>query len=250
MKKRFLGLLSAVLCLSLLLVGCGKTNWGVTLLEAQSLPYDSYYQVQAVIQTVSNDHFSGAVKQLLKDRWAEYLTDRSTFTGFPGSYRYAFDTWGEAGAWLGITPDNPLDAVDWLKPRALYTNPDKACPYQASIYGDEDGSVQYAWLDAVYWAGEAKLSLSVMIYTPAHEEAADNIIETGLYSAEETPMEVSADTYMIADGKEALLVISQRGGDSVSISAYFVRDGLLYDIHVSAAEEEAYQLIARALDEF
>lgn len=249
--------LCAALCLCLLLAGCGSggngNDWGVTLLETQSLPEDSYYQVQAVIQTVSDDRFSGSVKQLLMDRWAEYLaldeTTRYTFSGFPGAYSHAFDTWAQAGAWLGITPVNPLDGADWLEPRSLYTTPSKACPYQVGVYGNEDGSVQFASMDAVYWAGEVGLSLSITMYTGQSEEAADNIIETGSYWAEEIAIPFSSDTYAMSDGQEALLVSSGPNQKGVTgMSAYFVRDGLLYHIHASG--EDAGELLIRALDEF
>lgn len=264
MRKKHCGVLALALCLSLLLVGCSsgsnEEDWGVALLETQSLPYDSYYQVQAVIQTVPNDRFSDTVKQILTDRWAEYLaldsTNRYTFSGLPGSYSYAFDTWAEAGAWLGITPVNPLEEVDWLEPRIRYTTPSKACPYEARFYGNEDGSVQFAGLDAAYWAEEMRLSLSVIMYTAKSEEAVDNIVEYGSYWAEENPIEFSSETYTLSDGQEALLVISGPNMNGyLGVSAYFVRDGLLYGLHAvgdspSATAEQLRQVITRMLDEF
>ena len=96
--------------------------------------------------------FSDEVRAEIIEDWK---THQPTDANLPGSVSRYFDSWAEATAWSGWTPDNPLEAEDgWLEQKntagtdvLLYGTTDHAA---VAARGDAEGHVQELSLSAGY----------------------------------------------------------------------------------------------------
>lgn len=259
-------LLAACVCLVLAATACAvETFWGVQIGEL-STGEESSYSVYGTVRTVPDAEFSQEVHEILEDEWADWwamdeMSRMLSSTQLGVSYR-EYETWAEGTEVLGMELANPLEEADWLEKATTTGMPLDAdqggkigaghC--QVSIYGNEEGQVKTASLQAGYNTGDIRLVLCAELQT----EYSGDMTEDGRQAVEAVSLwmetvNMTSNSVAMSDGQLAVLVISQpRRKDSyVSIDAYFIQDGLLYTLYVTGPDggDEAVAAVREVLEQ-
>lgn len=250
-------------CLCVLLLGGGWAAgdiWGARLVKTSTGLWESGYRMEAEVRSFSAEDFSPQVREALDadwEKWESMDPESQTLSSWmPGMLFRYFDTWEEAEAFLGISLDNPLEDVDWLEKGTHFggarddpglTTEDSRMHCKVVIYDDGGGEAGGGSVSAGYLAGDIRVTLSPSLQVDGGVDA-HNALWNG-------PVGFRTDTYRMRDGQSVIIVSEKQFGKSgyISQDAFFIWDGLLYDLHLVASaeqEEELRQVTEDLLDCF
>jgi len=155
--------------------------------------------------------------------------------------RRGFEDWAACEDFLGFSVPNPLEACDWLEKGTSAAMPlgfRDAPRVDIQWNGTEEGYVDWISIDAGYLSGPTGVTLSALLYgDPAKAKFSDRDWTLDL-GKQDIP----------ADG--VLHVISEAAERYSSRTAYLVRDGVLYCVHVVGEPDgtaEVEETLERAL---
>lgn len=240
--------LPAAVCACLLLLCAACTAQKLLSARLSSMTYGPgwpAYTASGSLRSVPEESLSPEVREALAESWRDWQDwqalppeDRPQLCPTPGRGIAAFDAWAQGGAYLGLTPDNPLEEALWLERAASrYNGAGLHCAL--SWEGGQDGHITHACLNAGYQTGDIYIRLSVLLVTEHNEAGTDGYTDfyTVIYSE---PTAFTTETYPLSDGQEASLLTAQPEDTAFPVSVYacFVRDGLLYGVEACSPSED------------
>ena len=228
MKKRCV--LAWLLCAALL-AGC----------RADSGPEEDGW-----VEPISQEALSQNLRDALEAEWDSWnaLSEeaQAVSSHMPGWCRQGFEDWAAGEAFLGFSVPNPLEACDWLEKGTYAAMPlgfRDAPRVDVQWNGTEEGYVDWVSANAGYRSGPIRVMLGVLLYgDPAKAGFSDRDWTLDLGEA-------------AADG--VLHVISEAAERYSSRTAYLVRDGVLYCVHIVGEPDgtaEVEETLERALGAF
>lgn len=228
MKKRCV--LAWLLCAALL-AGC----------RADSGPEEDGW-----VEPISQEALSQDLRDALEEEWDAWnaLSEEAKMVSshMPGWCRRGFEDWAACEDFLGFSVPNPLEACDWLEKGTSAAMPlgfRDAPRVDIQWNGTEGGYVDWVSANAGYRSGPIRVMLGALLYgDPAKARFSDRDWTLDLGEA-------------AADG--VLHVISEAAERYSSRTAYLVRDGVLYCVHIVGEPDgtaEAEETLERALGAF
>lgn len=228
MKKRCV--LAWLLCAALL-AGC----------RADSGPEEDGW-----VEPISQEALSQNLRDALEAEWDSWnaLSEeaQAVSSHMPGWCRQGFEDWAAGEAFLGFSVPNPLEDSDWLEKGTYAAMPlgfRDAPRVVVQWNGTEEGYVDWISIDAGYLSGPTGVTLSALLYgDPAKARFSDRDWTLDLGEA-------------AADG--VLHVISEDTERYCSRTAYLVRGGVLYCVHIVGDPDgtaEVEETLERALGAF
>ena len=228
MKKRCV--LAWLLCAALL-AGC----------RADSGPEEDGW-----VEPISQEALSQDLREALEAEWDSWnaLSEeaQAVSSHMPGWCRQGFEDWAAGEAFLGFSVPNPLEACDWLEKGTYAAMPlgfRDAPRVDVQWNGTEEGYVDWVSANAGYRGGPIRVMLGVLLYgDPAKARFSDRDWTLDLGEA-------------AADG--VLHVISEDTERYCSRTAYLVRGGVLYCVHIVGDPDgtaEVEETLERALGAF
>lgn len=234
MRKR--RVLAWLLCAALL-AGC----------QADSEPE----MAAAVVDPIPQEPLSQDLREALEEEWASWNAlseERQILSSHvPGWCQRGFEDWAACEDFLGFSVPNPLEDCDWLEKGTYVAMPlgfMDAPRVDLQWNGTEEGYVDWINAGAGYRAGETRVMLSALLYgDPAKAKFSDRdwTLDLGKQKAP-------------AEGETGVLhVISENTKRYCSRTAYLIRGGVLYDVHIVGdpdGKTEVEEILERALEAF
>ena len=231
MKKRCV--LAWLLCAALL-AGC----------RADSGPEEDGW-----VEPISQEALSQDLREALEEEWEAWNAlseERQILSSHvPGWCRQGFEDWAAGEAFLGFSVPNPLEDSDWLEKGTYAAMPlgfRDAPRVVVQWNGAEEGYVDWISIDAGYLSGPTGVTLSALLYgDPAKARLSDR----------NWTLDLGRQTADAEDG--VLHVISERTERYCSRTAYLIRGGVLYQLHIVGepdGQTEVEEILERALEAF
>ena len=205
-------------------------------------------ETAAVAVPISQEALSQDLRDALEKEWASWDAlseeEKVISSHMPGWCQRGFEDWAACEDFLGFSVPNPLEDCDWLEKGTYAAMPlgfldTPRVDFQWS--GTEEGYVDWASAGAGYRAGSTRVMLGALLYgDPAKARLSDRDWTLDL-GKQDVP----------ADG--VLHVISERTERYCSRTAYLVRGGVLYRVHVVGEPDgktEVEETLERTLEAF
>ena len=200
------------------------------------------------LEPISQDALSQDLRDALEEEWDAWnaLSEeaKAVSSHMPGWCRRGFEDWAACEDFLGFSVPNPLEACDWLEKGTSAAMPlgfRDAPRVDVQWNGTEGGYVDWVSANAGYRSGPIRVMLGALLYgDPAKARFSDRDWTLDL-GKQDIP----------ADG--VLHVISEATERYSSRTAYLVRDGVLYCVHIVGDPDgtaEAEETLERALGAF
>lgn len=227
MRKRWV--LAGLLCAALL-AGC----------RADAGPEEG------AVEPISQETLSQDLREALEEEWTSWNAlseeEQVISSHMPGWCQRGFEDWAACEDFLGFSVPNPLEDCDWLEKGTYVAMPlgfRDAPRVDFQWSGTEEGYVDWVSARAGYRSGPTRVMISALLYgDPGKAKHSDR----------DWTLDLGKQT---ADG--VLHVISENTERYCSRTAYLVRGGVLYDVHIVGEPDgktEVEETLERALEAF
>lgn len=238
--KRVL-VLAAVVTVLLAATAVSADFWHVRLGEVSVGQEESRYDVEADLPGVHMEAFSQQVDDALEEIQQAFQEYQPWDSRYPGGWSRELDTWEACESFLGFSVVNPLEGQDELMPKTLNAHGEPFKPYEVSLHGNAEGTLEQLSVTAIYEFEEDGVSLQV-IFLPEGRDSSQ--LTTGSVWKGEVSFE-TAET-RTGSGAEVYLVTPQVEESDYyhafsKVESCFILNGGLYllDVSIDAAGEEA-----------
>lgn len=200
----------------------------------------------AAVDPIPQEALSQDLREALEEEWASWnaLSEEEQIISshVPGWCQRDFEDWAACEDFLGFSVPNPLEEADWLEQGTYVGMPlgfMDAPRVDLQWDGTEEGYVDWIRAEAGYRAGETRVMLSALLYGDPSKAR---------HSDRDWTLDLGKQT---ADG--VLHVISENTERYCSRTAYLIRGGVLYDVHIVGEPDgraEVEETLERALEAF
>lgn len=208
-------------------------------------------ETAAVVGPISQESLSQDLREALEEEWTSWNAlseeEQAISSHTPGWCRRGFEDWADCEDFLGFSVPNPLEDCDWLEKGTYVAMPPgfmDAPRVDLQWNGTEEGYVDWVSAGAGYRSGVTRVMISALLYgDPAKVRHSDRdwTLDLGKQKAP-------------AEGERGVLhVISENTMRYCSRTAYLIRGGVLYDVHIVGEPDgktEVEETLERALDAF
>lgn len=202
----------------------------------------------AVVAPISQEALSQDLREALEAEWASWnaLSEEEQILSshVPGWCQRGFEDWAACEDFLGFSVPNPLEDCGWLEKGTYAAMPlgfMDAPRVDLQWDGAEEGYVDWVDAGAGYRAGETRVMLSALLCG----DPAKFKLSVGNWTLDLEKQDVPADG--------VLHVISEDTERYCSRTAYLIRGGVLYDVHIVGEPDgkaEVEETLERALGAF
>lgn len=203
---------------------------------------------EGIVEPISQEALSQNLRDALEKEWESWnaLSEEAKVASshMPGWCQQGFEDWAACEDFLGFSVPNPLEEADWLEQGTYVGMPlgfMDAPRVDLQWNGTEEGYVDWVSARAGYRGGSTRVMISALLYgDPAKARLSDRDWTLDL-GKQDVP----------ADG--VLHVISENTERYCSRTAYLIRGGVLYDVHIVGEPDgrtEVEETLERALEAF
>ena len=200
----------------------------------------------AAVDPIPQEALSQDLREALEEEWASWNAlseeEQVISSHVPGWCQRGFEDWAACEDFLGFSVPNPLEDCDWLEKGTYVAMPlgfMDAPRVDLQWDGTEEGYVDCISAGAGYRSGETRVTVSALLYgDPAKVKHSD-----GNWTLDLEKQDVPADG--------VLHVISENTERYCSRTAYLIRGGVLYDVHIVGEPDgktEVEETLERALE--
>lgn len=226
----------------------------VQVLETVSDQNESSYRVGAVLAKTDFSSMGQILTDKIEQEWNTFdsLTEvqRLASSKLWGTVGIQTDTWDECEDAIGFTVYNPLESLDWLNKTGYFgmerTEPDKSAAHVlAMAYATQttDRAPNEISVTAGYNTGRVRITLTAAF------SARTGTITTGSVSKGYATYDPSTTT--TRSGIPVLVITAKEtnntgyyNGDYWEPTAYWVKDNILYSLHVFGDEADKAEIQA------
>lgn len=201
---------------------------------------------EGAVEPISQEALSQDLREALEEEWEAWNAlseERQILSSHvPGWCQRGFEDWAACEDFLGFSVPNPLEESGWLEKGTYVAMPlgfRDAPRVDLQWNGTEEGYVDWASAGAGYRAGGTRVMISALLYgDPSKARLSDRdwTLDLGKQAA---------------DG--VLHVIPENTERYCSRTAYLVRDGVLYCVHIVGEPDgktDVEETLERALEAF
>lgn len=203
---------------------------------------------EGIVEPISQEALSQDLRDALEEEWESWnaLSEEAKVVSshVPGWCQRGFEDWAACEDFLGCSVPNPLEVCGWLEKGTYAAMPlgfRDAPRVDFQWSGTEEGYVDWISAGAGYRSGSIRVMIGALLYgDPAEIKLSDRD-----WTLDLGKQDVPADS--------VLRVISENTERYCSRTAYLVRGGVLYDVHIVGEPDgrtEVEETLERALEAF